>query len=361
MITSNRIVKLDMARTFAILCVVLCHCSEMIYTQQSVKVAELGISSRIFMFGTFTIGRLGVPIFLYLSGILLLKKTIDSDEDIFKFYKNNLFPLFVVNEIWVILYKLYGVFVLNEKFIFGDLIRELLLLKNSTMVNMWYMPMIIGLYIGIPLLAKIVKSFSFKVICPIMLAIFIFEYIEPMLNVFVRIFNFKETFYSDMNIPYMGAAYGLHLLIGYYIYNNKLRIKKELLIFLFLANYIIILCIQLYSLSSESHYAYKVWYDSPFLLICTACLFALFTRIDDNVINERMSNIFTYISRISMGIYFVHIIVIMTKIKYMGQIFASLSLETAFLTIITIVLSAVIVGVLSRNKYVARYIFLIKH
>lgn len=60
-------------------------------------------------------------------------------------------------------------------------------------------------------------------------------------------------------------------------------------------------------------------------------------------------------------IYFVHIIVIMTKIKYMGQIFASLSLETAFLTIITIVLSAVIVGVLSRNKYVARYIFLIKH
>ena len=117
MITSNRIVKLDIARTFAILCVVLCHCSEMIYTQQSVKVAELGISSRIFMFGTFTIGRLGVPIFLYLSGILLLKKTIDGDEDIFKFYKNNLFPLFVVNEIWVILYKLYGVFVLNEKFI----------------------------------------------------------------------------------------------------------------------------------------------------------------------------------------------------------------------------------------------------
>ena len=157
------------------------------------------------------------------------------------------------------------------------------------------------------------------------------------------------------------SAYGLYLLIGYYIYNNKLRIKKELLIFLFLANYIIILCIQLYSLSSESHYAYKVWYDSPFLLICTACLFTLFTRIDDNVINERISNIFTYISRISMGIYFVHIIVIMTKIKYMGQIFASLSLETAFLTIITIVLSAVIVGVLSRNKYVARYIFLIKH
>ena len=225
---------------------------------------------------------------------------------------------------------------------------------------MWYMPMIIGLYIGIPLLAKIVKSFSFKVICPIMLAIFIFEYIEPMLNVFVRIFNFKETFYSDMNIPYMGAAYGLYLLIGYYIYNNKLRIKKELLIFLFLANYIIMLCIQLYSLSSESHYAYKVWYDSPFLLICTACLFALFTRIDDNVINERMSNIFTYISRISMGIYFVHIIIITTSIKYIKNINGSLSLYTILLMIAATALSIVIVWIFSRNKRVAKKLFLIK-
>ena len=87
----------------------------------------------------------------------------------------------------------------------------------------------------------------------------------------------------------------------------------------------------------------------------------LFLRVDDAVINDKWRKIFTYMSRISMGIYFVHVIVIMTKIKYMGQIFASLSLETAFLTIITIVLSAVVVGLLGRNKYVARYIFLIKH
>jgi len=182
--------------------------------------------------------------------------------------------------------------------------------------------------------------------------------------VIARISNNGQTFGSEMSIPYMGAIYGLYLLVGYYIYDNQVKIKKIRnwhLILTAILSYVVIMCFEVYSLSDKSHYIYKVWYDFPFLLICTACLFTLFTRIDDNVINERISNIFTYISRISMGIYFVHIIVIMTKIKYMGQIFASLSLETAFLTIITIVLSAVIVGVLSRNKYVARYIFLIKH
>ena len=366
----NRIVKLDIARTFAILCVILCHCSEMTYFNDMVVLKNLKITSRIFMMGTFTIGRFGVSIFLYLSGVLLLRKVIEKEEDIFKFYKKK---LLISRLIRIYSVSLSGVRFphglqnkkINElKFNFVDFIKELLLFKNSSMTNMWYMPMIIGIYIGVPFLAKIVKTFSFKSILPIMTATFIFCYIEPLLNVIARISNNGQTFGSEMSIPYMGAIYGLYLLVGYYIYDNQVKIKKIRnwhLILTAILSYVVIMCFEVYSLSDKSHYIYKVWYDFPFLLICTACLFALFTRIDDNVINERISNIFTYISRISMGIYFVHIIVIMTKIKYMGQIFASLSLETAFLTIITIVLSAVIVGVLSRNKYVARYIFLIKH
>lgn len=79
----NRIVKLDIARTFAILCVILCHCSEMTYFNDMVVLKNLKITSRIFMMGTFTIGRFGVSIFLYLSGVLLLRKVIEKDEDIF--------------------------------------------------------------------------------------------------------------------------------------------------------------------------------------------------------------------------------------------------------------------------------------
>ena len=59
-----------------------------------------------------------------------------------------------------------------------------------------------------------------------MTATFIFCYIEPLLNVIARISNNGQTFGSEMSIPYMGAIYGLYLLVGYYIYDNQVKIKK---------------------------------------------------------------------------------------------------------------------------------------
>ena len=62
---SKRIIRLDIARTFAILCVVLCHCCDMTYYYNyTIKLSELGMASQIFMIGTQTIGRLGVTIFI---------------------------------------------------------------------------------------------------------------------------------------------------------------------------------------------------------------------------------------------------------------------------------------------------------
>lgn len=48
------------------------------------------------MFVTFTIGRLGVPLFLLLSllsGALLLRKSINDDNDLVNFYKRSLLAM----------------------------------------------------------------------------------------------------------------------------------------------------------------------------------------------------------------------------------------------------------------------------
>lgn len=106
-LTKKRIVQYDISRTFAILCVILCHSVETIYNFNKEGCNLLSSQSRIFMFFSFTIGRLGVPIFLFLSGALLLKKQINTDEDALKFYKKNLIPLIIVNSIWVIVYNIF--------------------------------------------------------------------------------------------------------------------------------------------------------------------------------------------------------------------------------------------------------------
>lgn len=191
-------------------------------------------------------------------------------------------------------------------------------------------------------------------------ATFVFSYIVPTLNTISKIFNFKQTYGSDIYIPYMGAAYGLYMLIGYYIYNNRIRLKNSVLVLISVCSYAITLYVQLYSSGNSSHYLYKVWYDFPFLLICSACIYALFCRIDDNRISSVVSNICTYISRMSMGIYFVHILVILLKTEYMGPAENSLSLDVIIMFVITTVISIAIVSLLGKNKFLARYMFLIK-
>lgn len=134
----KRNIKLDVARTFAILCVILCHSVETLYnfTPQGWKV--LSNQSRIFMFATFTIGRLGVPIFLFLSGALLLKKNIESDVDVINFYKKSWLPLFIVNECWVIIYNIFFFFTNQlENVTVENIVKELLCIKQVPVAHMW--------------------------------------------------------------------------------------------------------------------------------------------------------------------------------------------------------------------------------
>ena len=58
----------------------------------------------------------------------------------------------------------------------------------------------------------------------------------------------------------MGAIYGLYLLVGYYIYDNQVKIKKIRnwhLILTAILSYVVIMCFEVYSLSDKSHYIYK--------------------------------------------------------------------------------------------------------
>ena len=71
---TNRVFWLDVARTIAIIMVVLNHATEHIYKLNINFFEHLSFSSKIFAHMAFTTGRLGVPIFLFLTGYLLLGK-----------------------------------------------------------------------------------------------------------------------------------------------------------------------------------------------------------------------------------------------------------------------------------------------
>jgi len=76
----KRIKWIDLVRAIAILLVILCHTTENIYEMKLESMTSLSLQSRIFCFASFTAGRLGVPLFLMITGSLLLPREYDNDS-----------------------------------------------------------------------------------------------------------------------------------------------------------------------------------------------------------------------------------------------------------------------------------------
>lgn len=160
----KRILWIDVVRSIAICCVVMCHAVEgYMYTLDVNFMNAISAQSRCFAIIAFTFGRVGVPLFLMISGYLLLDKSYDESACI-KFWKNKCFGLFIAIEVWIIVYNLFFIFYEGRELSLITLGKEMLLLKVSGMNHMWYMPMILGFYLTLPIIANALGTLGHKVI-----------------------------------------------------------------------------------------------------------------------------------------------------------------------------------------------------
>lgn len=343
----------DMIRTIAIMLVVLCHCIEKIYFE--FDYFKISGTSRFFRIITSTIARLGVPLFLCLTGALILKKEFNDEKDVFKFYKKKLLPLIVTYELWNIIYSVF-IYIDTGVFKHTDLIQELIFVKNIPVANIWYMPMIIGMYIGLPFLSMIIKKMNFKVIkIPFIISLVAFSII-PSINVIMNLFGLTN-YYNILDLSLLGGLYGVYIVSGYYIANEKVlsKVNTVILILIFIVMFGLTVFVQ--SLSNDK-YIYVVWYNFFSLMIAGITLFELLNRI--KIKNNIFVTINNYLSRISLGIYYIHIIFVtvlgdvILKIKMINPIRVGVLFELTFL------FSVVVIYILSKFKIIKERVFLIK-
>ena len=343
----------DMIRTIAIMLVVFCHCIEKIYLK--FNYFELSNVSRYFMIASFTMARLGVPLFLCLTGALVLKKEFNDEKDILKFYKRNLVPLVVTYEIWNVIYTIF-IYIDTGIFNFSDLIHEMIFITRVPVSNIWYMPMIIGMYVGLPFLSMIVKKFNFRVIkIPFIISLIAFSII-PSINSIMNLYGLVN-YYNILDLSLLGGLYGTYILLGYYIANEKAlkKINTKLLLLIFIIAFVLIVFVQ--SLSNKE-YIYMVWYDFFPLMIAGVTLFELLSRLKIN--NNIVVFITKFISRISLGIYYLHIIFVTIVGDFILKIKMINPLKVIVLFTIVFLSSIVIIYVLSKLKFIKNKVFLIK-
>ncbi len=343
----ERIVWLDIIRTIAIILVVLCHATEYIYECDMNEWNSIGLLSKIFRTTAFTIGRIGVPLFLFITGYLILSKNFENTEDILKFYKKNLLPIVISTIIWDFIYVC--VFYENKT----DALKQFLFLDKSKAMNFWYMPMIIGIYIVLPYLSIIVKKIDLKaLIIPMIIAFFaffIFSSINAVLDKNLN-FTFDFTFY--------GGIYGLYILLGYYIGKGYLRkINKISLIIIAIISLVVTVFFQffLYNKGKE----YNVWYNFAGIMTLSVSIFELFARANLKLSN-RCREIFLYLSKISLSIFFIHIIIQENISEYIKLFEIIKPIRVIILFVMSFIISILITYILSKIKVIKTKVLLIK-
>ena len=340
------------------------HTVESVYKLNIDNINSLSNISKIICFCGFTFGRIGVPLFLFLTGYLLLSRTYDNNK-IKKFYKHNFAPLLFVWEIWIFIYCVFIACYNSTPFDFAAYFRRAFFLEHAGLSHTWYMPMIIGMYIFLPYVATAIERINNKTLGIMMFILYIYLFVVPCINLWQKALQVADNqcFKSQIDLSYGGNAYGLYLAVGVLIfrYKNQLDIffkEKRLaanLLFVSIAitafASTVYMQIKLYSMNAP----YNVWYNSPGLPVIGACVFVLMSQVKWI---HFLQVVLKKLSLCSFGIYLTHKMVLMMLIRAIGDVHNKPS-QIIIISVITFLLSYIIVELLSVIPYV-KYLFLKK-
>lgn len=353
-ITENKrphLLWIDLVRCIAIGCVILVHTTESVYGFYVDYMNTVGISTKLFAFTLFTAGRLGVPLFIFISGYLLLDREYD-DQKCKKFWKNNLLNLVVSVEIWIIIYNIFLMWYNAAPLSVEDLWKNMLFIKPTNMTHMWYMPMIIGMYIFIPFVANVLKKIDLKTLkMPCVVCLFCL-FIIPVINVLLGATG-REQIASQLDLNFSGGIYGFLLILGYAMKKGVFhKIKSIYLVIIGCITFAFTMGLQLFAYSHA--YKYNVWYNCVMLIITTICIFEFLSRIQVNYLKRMVQSL----AKCSFGVYLIHNVLIMIFTRYIQVRHASVKIFIIY--VLGLGISWLIVSLLSRCKRVSKILFFIR-
>lgn len=348
----QRFVGIDLLRTFAIFCVVLNHCTEKIYTMDLEGVSSLSQFSQVFAFLGFTLGRVGVPCFLVISGYLLMDRTY-TPEQCKKFWKDSWFHLLVCTWIW---FSIYDVILAlqGQKITLDQYLYHLLFLEKVNFSHVWYMPAIIGIYLLIPVMSNGLRQIGHKQMMFVLVIYFGYSFVVPLLETVSAVTDGAEL-NPQFSTGFSGGAYGLYLLMGAMVKKGAFkRVGGPILALAVLVSYCATVWFQLWSY--QNNHAYKVWYDFPLLLVMGVCLLELTSRIQ-TIPGKRL---FAVLAKYSFAVYLIHNIILEQLKPWVVQQEWAMSLKVLLMFCVVSVFSYVVSFLVGGIPKVGAYALYLK-
>jgi len=198
-------VPVDLIRTVAILGVLLLHSANDLTIQ---VLNDLEIWRWCIVDVYQSVGRMGVPLFVMLTGALLLAPSKKS-EDLGFFFKKRLSRIGLPFIFWGIAYFIWNIYVENQPV---TIVESIL---TGPYFQFWYLYMLVGLYILTPFLRLLVAQMTPKLFKYFFILWFIGVSIVPLISL-------VTPYKLDVNVFMIPGWIGYYVL-GAYLVNVKIR------------------------------------------------------------------------------------------------------------------------------------------
>ena len=241
--------------------------------------------------------RFAVPVFVMISGALLLHREYELGD----FLKKRLSRIIWPSLFWSLVYIAYSTY--DEELCFStDIGKDVLLvltqLKNGAYYHLWYVYMLIGLYLIIPIISRFVRNATEKEVIYFLLVWFaVIAFTQPYLS----------SFWPQVDVRYFTGYIG-YLVLGHYLAFKELpevRNKAGLVVF-----YLMCLggiTIGTYFISWGTNSLSTVMYEplGPFVILYAAGVFLL-ARTTVFSLPGYLRKLRDFTGGYSLGIYLCH-------------------------------------------------------
>lgn len=285
----NRIVYLDIIKILAAILVVFIHTGDFLLFNNN------SANSTVFSI-LFSFCRIGIPLFLMVTGALTLSKEY-SYKKTFKIILKYWIILMIVS----LLHYLYFNGWSFQNLTFVEYFRKLF--SESHSIVTWYLYLLIGIYFFVPILQRVVKTLNDK---DLLYTIIICLLLPTLLETCKKIFGFE---YNNIYLLSPISLYIGIVLTGYYVSKIKLDGKIFLMFCSVFLISTLLLFISIYIPSlTYGDVSRLLDYPTSFLVIISSISFFYSIRylFDEKELSTKKKSIIKYFASTTLGTYLVH-------------------------------------------------------
>ena len=372
---NQHIVWLDVIRFIAMFTVVCCHCTDPFnfYPGTAPNIGEIKLWGAIYG----SVLRPCVPLFVMITGALLLPVRSDAST----FYKKRIPRVFYPFLIWSVLYNLFpwitGLLGLNPQIIldffpyageevmqqsFSVSLEYILMIPfnfSILAVHMWYIYLLIGLYLYLPVFSAWVEKASERAKLMFLLAWGV-TLLLPYYYQFVSNYLWGTCSWNSFGMLYAFAGFNGYLLLGHYLKNLEWSLKKTLAIGIpmFAVGYAVTF-LGFRHITALPEYTDEMLelfftYCSLNVVMMTIPVFMLAKKVKVN--SERMKKALANLTVCGFGIYMIHYFFTGPSVVLMRAINMPIGLQIPVAAILAFAVSWGLVWLIYRAGKVAKYI-----